>query len=225
LADETVSPKPRLTREVLVRAALRIADEEGLSALSMRRLGAELGVDPMAAYRHLPNKRALLDGVVEAVLGDAGVETDPSAPWPERFRQVARAYHSAMLAHSPAVMRLAATRPLNTLDSLRIVENALSILLEAGVPADEAVLSIQALGALTCGAVLSESFWREQADHGHPIHLSPAPLPLPELPALSAAVRLFSDPADVFEHGLTAFIEQLESLAEHPESQHPRTAE
>ena len=87
MVHEERRAKSRLTREVLTAAALHIADAEGLEALSMRRLGAELGVDPMAAYRHLPNKKALLAGVVEAVLAGADVETDPAAPWQGHSRR------------------------------------------------------------------------------------------------------------------------------------------
>ncbi len=209
-------PRPRLTRELLVRTALRIADEEGLAALSMRRLGAELGVDPMAAYRHLPDKQALLSGVVDAVLADADAGVDYAAPWPEQFHQIAHAYRSAMLAHSPAVTRLVATMPLNTVDSLRIAEHGLSILLAAGVPAADAVLAIQTLSALTCGAVLAESYWREQADHGRPVQYAPAVLPLAELPCLSGAAGLFGEPDRVFESGLNAIAKQLEDAAGAP---------
>jgi AcrR family transcriptional regulator len=206
-------PKARLTRELLVRTALRIADEEGLAALSMRRLGAELGVDPMAAYRHLPNKQALLSGVVDAVLADAHAGVDPGAPWPAQFRQVAHAYRSAMLAHSPAVTRLVATMPLNTVDSLRIAEHGLAILLAAGVPATDAVLALQTLSALTCGAVLAESYWREQADRGRAVQFAPAVLPLAELPSLSGAAGLFGAPDLVFDNGLNAITKQLEDAA------------
>src|SRR5574340_1299862 len=109
MAETARGPKARLTRELLVTTALRIADSEGLAALSMRRLGSELGVDPMAAYRHLPNKKALLSGVVEAVLAGADVECDPAESWQEQFRQVARAYRGAMDTSSPADARLVAT--------------------------------------------------------------------------------------------------------------------
>jgi len=208
-------PKPKLTREVLVATALRIADAEGLDALSMRRLGAELGVDPMAAYRHLPSKKALLAGVVEAVLAGADVETDPAAPWQEQFRQVARAYRLAMLAHSPAVARLTATTPLNSLDSLRIVEHAIAILTGVGVPLASAVTAIQAVGQLASGAVLLEAFWREWAAGGGEVHLSPPLLPHPELPALSAAAAAgaFLGPGEVFEFGLEALLARAASLA------------
>lgn len=214
MADKKRGPKPKLTRELLVTTALRIADEEGLDALSMRRLGAELGVDPMAAYRHLPNKKALLAGVVEAVLAGADVPTDPSAPWQMQFREVARAYRSAMLAHSPAVARLVATTPLNTLDSLRIVEHAVAILTTAGIPLSPAVLAIQAQGMLTSGAVLLEAFWREWAEAGGEVYLFPPLLPVPELPVLSeaAATGCFRGPAEVFEFGLDGIVVHLESL-------------
>ncbi len=187
--DATGGTRPRLSRELLVATALRIADEEGLDALSMRRLGAELGVDPTAAYRHFPNKKAMLAGVVEATLADADPEVDPSAPWQDQFREIARAYRRAMLAHSPAVARLAATTPLDTLAAMRIVEHGAGILVSAGVPLQDAVLAIQAIGQLTSGAVLLEAFWREWAASGGQVYLAPPSLPRPELPTLSKAAE------------------------------------
>jgi len=201
----------RLSREVLVAAALEIADREGLEALSMRRLGAELGVDPTAAYRHFPDKKTLLAGVVEAVLTGADVETDPAAPWQDQFREVALAYRRALLAHSPAVARLAATTPLNSLESLRIVEHAVAVLAAADVPLPEAVAAMQAVGQLTTGSVLLEAFWREWVASGGEVHLSPPMLPHPELPVLSSApAEDFLSPEQVFEFGLAAVVGGLE---------------
>jgi AcrR family transcriptional regulator len=206
--------KPKLTRAALVAAALRIADAEGLDAVSMRRLGAELGVDATAAYRHLPNKKDLLSGVVEAVLDSADVATDPATPWQEQFRTVARAYRRAMLAHSPAVSRLVATTPLSSPSSMRIVEHGAAVLTEAGVPLAAAALAIQAVGQITSGAVLLEAFWREHAAAGGQVYLYPPSLPLPELPVLSAVVDAgdFRGPEEVFEFGLTAIVEHVETL-------------
>jgi TetR/AcrR family transcriptional regulator, tetracycline repressor protein len=213
VADEKRA-RGRLNREVLVTTALEIADREGLDALSMRRLGRELGVDPTAAYRHLPGKKALLAGVVEAVLAGADVETDPVAPWQDQFRQVARAYRSALLAHSPAVARLAATMPIDSLESLRIVEHSVAILASAGVPLTAAAPAIQAIGQLTTGSVLLEAFWREWAAGGGEIYLSPPMLPHPELPVLSeaAAAADFLTPEQVFEFGLDAVVSRLERM-------------
>lgn len=214
MTEDARGAKPRLTRELLTAAALRIADAEGLDSLSMRRLGAELGVDPMAAYRHLPSKKALLVGVVEAVLAGADVETDPAAPWQHQFKEVARAYRTAMLAHSPTVARLAATTPYNSLESLRVVEHGAAILTAAGVPPAAAVSAIQAVGQITSGAVLLEAFWREHAASGGQIYLSPPLLPHPELPVLSEAAKAedFLPPEAVFEFGLDAIVETLAAL-------------
>ncbi|GAB3995459.1 hypothetical protein GCM10029992_12750 [Glycomyces albus] len=57
--------RPPLTRKRIIEAAVAIVDESGVERLTMRTLGERLGVDPMAVYHHLPNKAAVLDGVVE----------------------------------------------------------------------------------------------------------------------------------------------------------------
>ena len=59
--------RPALSREYILHTALRIVDRDGPDKLTMRRLGAELGVDPMAVYHYLPNKAALFDGITEAI--------------------------------------------------------------------------------------------------------------------------------------------------------------
>jgi TetR/AcrR family transcriptional regulator, tetracycline repressor protein len=216
MADQTADgrrARGRLSREVLIRTALEIADREGLDALSMRRLGRELGVDATAAYRHFPGKKDLLACVVEAVLTAADVPTDPSAPWQQQFREVARAYRRALLAHSPAVARLAATMPLNSLESLRIVEHAVAILTAAGIPLPETITAMQAVGQLIAGSVLLEAFWREWAAGGGEVHLSPPMLPDPALPTLSrAAPGDFQSPEQVFEYGLDAVVGRLERV-------------
>ena len=74
-----------LAREQIIERALAIVDSDGAESLTMRRLGQALGVDPMAVYHHLPNKTAVLDGIVE-LLWD-GVRLPPTKPderWQER---------------------------------------------------------------------------------------------------------------------------------------------
>jgi TetR/AcrR family transcriptional regulator, tetracycline repressor protein len=149
-------PKTALNREVFVKAALDIVDSEGLDALSMRRLGAEVGVDPMAAYRHFPNKDALLDGVVEAVVAEVDLEADPSQPWRAQIAALARSYRTALLAH-PAVAPLAASRPLGTPGSLRLAERSLEVFEAAGVERHAAILAVNAMGIFVNGVVLVET--------------------------------------------------------------------
>jgi TetR/AcrR family transcriptional regulator, tetracycline repressor protein len=149
-------PKSALSREVFVEAALAIVDSEGLEALSMRRLGAELDVDPMAAYRHFPNKDALLDGVVEAVVAEVDLSVDAPSPWREQIAALARAYRAALLAH-PAVAPLAASRPLGTPGSLRLTERSLEVLEDAGVDRHAAVVAVNVMGIFINGVVLVET--------------------------------------------------------------------
>ncbi|HWD81597.1 MAG TPA: TetR/AcrR family transcriptional regulator C-terminal domain-containing protein [Kribbella sp.] len=90
----------RLSREAILTAALRIVDDEGIDALTMRRLAATLKVNPMSLYHHLPNKAAVLAGLAELVF--AGLELpDPgdAVPWDEQLKDAARAYRDGLRAH------------------------------------------------------------------------------------------------------------------------------
>jgi AcrR family transcriptional regulator len=90
----------RLSREAILIAALRIVDDEGIDALTMRRLAATLQVNPMSLYHHLPNKAAVLAGLAELVF--AGLELpDPgdAVPWDEQLREAARAYRNGLRQH------------------------------------------------------------------------------------------------------------------------------
>ena len=64
-----------VSRSMILQAALGIIDRDGIDGLSMRRLSEEVGRDPTVLYRHVPSKAALLDGVVEIVLGQLRVDT------------------------------------------------------------------------------------------------------------------------------------------------------
>lgn len=142
-----------LQRERIVKTALAIVDREGLKALSMRRLGAELGVDPMAVYYHLPNKQALLDAIVEAVMAsiDLGAD-DPSKPAEERVAGAARAYRDALVSHANALPILLEHGPV-TPAAMRPVELLISILRDAGLPPAEALAGMNLIAAVVRGAV------------------------------------------------------------------------
>ena len=114
----------QLTRERIVSSALALVDREGLSALSMRRLGAELGVDPMAVYYYVPNKDALLDAIVEAVMGEIDLGIDDKSASPEdRIMCAARAYRDVMLAHANALPAVLSRGP-RTPGAMRPVSTA-----------------------------------------------------------------------------------------------------
>ena len=101
----------------MLNAALEIIDSNGVDGLTMRRLGHALGRDPMALYRYAANKNALLDGVVELVMGQARLDpTDPD--WPASCASFARDFRDVAIAH-PHVVPLMVTRPLATPLALR----------------------------------------------------------------------------------------------------------
>src|SRR5919112_3249419 len=98
-----------LSRRRILEAAVRFADREGLEALSMQKLGSELGVEAMSLYNHVPNKDALLDGMVEVLLGELEVPPEDDS-WDERIREGYRSFRR--LAHEhPNVFPLLVNRP------------------------------------------------------------------------------------------------------------------
>ena len=90
--------RERLNRERVLRAAVALADEAGIAAVSMRRLGQELGVVPMALYKHVADKDELLDGMVDTVIGEIG-PADPDLDWKNGVRQRILAARRAVLRH------------------------------------------------------------------------------------------------------------------------------
>lgn len=158
----------RLSRERVLASALELVDREGLSALSMRRLGAELGVEAMALYRYASSKDALLDGLVEALYLELEARlTAESASgaqepdWRSGLHRIARATYDVCLAHPQAVPLLTtrmlavplAQRPLAV---LKDHERVLVLLYEAGLDEARAAAVFRAYTAWLLGYVSAE---------------------------------------------------------------------
>ena len=150
----------KITRDVVLAAALELIDRAGVDSLSMRRLARALGRDPMILYRHAPNKAALLDGVAETVLAQLDVDTS-ARDWAAQLRTVARSYRALALAH-PHVVPLLVTRPLATPlglrppGTLRPLEDVLELLTSAGYSGPDALHIYRALFGFLHGHVLNE---------------------------------------------------------------------
>ena len=149
-----VAGRQPLSRRRVLEEAVRFADREGLEALTMRKLGAELGVEAMSLYNHVPNKGALLDGMVEMLLGE--VEIPPRGQdWEERVREGYRAFRQ--LAHEhPNVFPLLVNRPPETMDGVWLVEELLQTLREAGFGGEEALHAFRSLSSYTFGYAMAE---------------------------------------------------------------------
>jgi AcrR family transcriptional regulator len=96
--------RPRLTAVAITLAAIAIADAEGLEAVSIRRVAAELGARPMSLYRHIANKDELLDLMAEEVKQEIVIEQPLSEDWREALAMVARHYFEAFIGHPWAVL-------------------------------------------------------------------------------------------------------------------------
>jgi AcrR family transcriptional regulator len=144
----------QLTRERILDAAMRVIDAEGLDALSMRRLGTELGVNPMAAYHYVPNKAALYDLILDAVMSGVDLSTiDPSAALQERLKQAARAYQAAILAH-PRAIPVLATRSVRSAIATRPIEPFLGLLFEAGLTPNDALAAVDLVAQYILGGAM-----------------------------------------------------------------------
>jgi AcrR family transcriptional regulator len=123
------------SREGILAAALRLVDREGLEGLTMRSLAAELGVVPMATYRHFANKGELLDALLEEVTAtvDPG---DGGAGWRDTARHLAAAIRARLLAH-PGVVPALVNRPSLGPSAIRLTEVLYAALRRDGFPASD----------------------------------------------------------------------------------------
>jgi AcrR family transcriptional regulator len=146
-------PETPLTRERIVATALALVDRSGVGALSMRRLGAELGVDPMAVYYHLPSKEALEDAIVEAVMAELDLSMDDPGETPEERIMVAvRAYRDHLAAHGNALPIVLARAPATAV-AMRPVELLIGLLRTAGLPPWQALAGMHTIAAAVRGMV------------------------------------------------------------------------
>jgi AcrR family transcriptional regulator len=159
------SGRPGLDQRRILGAAVRFIDENGLRELTMRRLGAYLGVEGMALYRYVPGREALLDGVVETVVdelfGDPDVHLEAHAGWVDYLQRLAHGLRRIALAH-PEVFPLVATRPPAApwirppLRSLRWIESMLDVMTTAGFSDEAAAAAYRAFSSFLLGHLLLE---------------------------------------------------------------------
>ena len=215
--DAAAGGEGKITREMVLAAALEIIDREGADALSMRRLARALGRDPTIVYRHAPGKAVVLDGVAETVLAQLQVDSaDPD--WAAQLRAVAHRYRALALAH-PHVVPLLVTRPLavplglRPPGTLRPLEDILALLTRAGFSGADALHIYRALFGFLHGHILNEL--QELLDNPDEtddlLRLGLYRLPLSEFPLLRglASVLAAYDGATELERGLDILLTGL----------------
>ena len=153
--------RPPVSRDAVVRAALALLAENGLDAVSFRRVAARLGVSGPTLYWHVENKRQLMDLMAEALLRDVDAPSEPSAdvPWWEWLRAYAVGMFQALIATRDAPRVLAGNRPSE--ENVGQLEHSLRVLVDGGLSPLEAQQTLFALGAYVLG---SATEWQAEAE-------------------------------------------------------------
>lgn len=155
---KTKATREPLSRERVLVAAVALADAKGIQALTMRRLAADLGVEAMSLYYHLPGKEALLDGLVDSVVGEIhaaisrldAIGTDRD--WRTRLRQRFLAAREVMLCH-PWAPGLIGTRPNIPAGLYTYYDGIVGTLIDAGFSYRIAHRALHAFGSMPLGFV------------------------------------------------------------------------
>ena len=200
-----------LTRDRILDAALALADEGGVEALSMRKLADRLGFEAMSLYRHVANKDDLLGGMLDRVIAEW--ETEPDGEWHAAIRAIAVSLHDSLRRHPWAAPLLLSVTHGARPGRMGYMNALLRHLREAGFDADTTYHAYHALD----GHIFGFSIW----EIGHmqaPVDAGPVlerlkPL-LERLPDLSAHVDAhFADgphrEVSAFEFGLDLILDGL----------------
>ena len=146
---ETTERRAPLTRDRVLQVAMALADRDGLDALSMRKLGQELGVDAMALYRHVRNKDDLFDGIIERIVGEIE-RPDPAGTWKAALREQVMAARLVMLRH-PWARRVFEVRGTGGVAVIDYIESVLAILRGGGFSVDLAHHTLHVLDSRIFG--------------------------------------------------------------------------
>src|SRR4051794_21170179 len=198
--------KPLLSRDRIVTAALALIDAEGLTALSTRRLAAELGVSGPSLYNHFATKEAILDAVADLVVDQVDLSMfGDGRDWPDALLEWGRSYRAALAAH-PHIVPLLAVGPGLRPAGLRMADAVFGGMVGAGWPPAQATrigalmrffVTGSALGSFA-GGFVGDAQAYDPADYPH----------------LGQAHLLARHPERVdnaaFETGLRALVDGLE---------------
>jgi AcrR family transcriptional regulator len=164
MATEAMTRAP-LSRERVLKAALAMVDADGLGSLSMRKLGTELGVEAMSLYKHVANKDALLDGLIDQLWTEVSDGLPDSADWAGQLRAFAQTMRATMHRH-PQAAALLLSRCVLPVPMVEIYATLLDTLREAGFDDATAARTVRSLAGYVMGYVSSELYclgaWRAE---------------------------------------------------------------
>ncbi|MFI6925196.1 TetR/AcrR family transcriptional regulator [Nonomuraea spiralis] len=154
--------RPGYSREQVTRAAVRIADAEGVEAATMRRIAADLGTGAMSLYRYVPRRDDLFDLMIDMVMGEVDLPEKPSGDWRADLSLVAHRSRAAGQRH-PWLAGLLSGRPTLGPQLLRVHEFALGALDGLGLDIDEIMSFVGMVDDYVHSVVRREIGWLEEA--------------------------------------------------------------
>jgi AcrR family transcriptional regulator len=208
-----------LSTDAVVEIALRIADEDGVDAVSMRRIASELGVGTMSLYHHVADKEELLELMADAISGELLVPGEILGDWREALRAIAHRTREAFMRH-PWLIDTAGSRPLVTPNQLRHIEQSVAVVADLDIDRETAIAMVMATDDYTIGHVFrrvrmggagGERPFSSAEDQARVREL----LDTGEFPLLADTLASGADlapPPDTFEVGLEWLFDGMQAL-------------
>lgn len=214
-AGQGARRRARLSRERILGAALKLADERGIEAVSMRNLGQVLRVEAMSLYKHVTGKEDILDGIADLVVREIELPP-PDLDWKEALRRSAISAHHALRRH-PWAGTVIESRLNPGPARLRYLDTVVGVLRGAGFSTPMVARAFMALDSHTYGFTLQELALPFDADNAAQVaEALAAGLPAGEYPNLLAMAELAMSGPDAvpveFEFGLDLLLDGLERL-------------
>ena len=212
-----------LSRELVLAAARRIADEEGVDRLTMRRLAAELGVLPNALYTYVPDKEALLDALLDDLL--AGIDPGDSAEgdWRDGLVRVMDSSRRLLLAH-PRLAPVFLARPGLGPNAARLGEITFELLRRGGLEGERAVEAFRILLIYSLGfaAFQAPRLQSDSVERTREVEATFAGLPEDRFPEMRRLAAPLADPT-TDRHFHTGLRWLLDGIGARPKARTPRS--
>lgn len=206
----TSEDRPPLSRARVLETALLLIDDAGLEALSMRKLGAALGVEAMSLYNHVASKDDLLAGVADLLLESVAIP-DPAEDWRASVRALCNAVRQVGIAH-PRAFPLLVTQGRTSLEAWRPVLAGFDLVHHAGLSDEQTVSAVNVVASFLVGFVLFEI--NAMVHHQHAVlHERDIPPDRALLRRYLAARPLTTDQDAEFTRGLDVLIAGIEAGA------------
>jgi AcrR family transcriptional regulator len=215
---ETVAVRTPLSRERVTTAALVLIDADGLDALSMRKLGAALGVEAMSLYNHVRNKDDLLGAVTDHICAEillrfdatsASPHTSDPATWQSRATAMAYAYWTVSREH-PRAFPLVSHKPIDSMNGMMMLARCLEIFTDAGLSLDDAAAAFNAAASWLLGTIEQEHRLMDKLVEGGRVTKADVPDALASIVDFRDAC-LATSPEERFSLGLEILLAGIEA--------------